>query len=478
MDAQKTSSMDLKSYLNLYELLAIDKSTIEEHRAFGLAKATLKHKPVKQLVAWTKEHVHRLTLPLMSEKIATYLYGVTFILLVISLLLGIISGVTLLSYNGHEPVNVVYFMAMVIFFPLFTMTMALFSMFRANSAQSVLVQLSPAYWMERIIKFLPIGLQEKLEDFQINPLLSNWIVIRRSQLIALCFSIGLLLALMAVVSTKDIAFAWSTTLHISAEGFHGFLFNLSLPWSVWLPDAVPSLELIKQSQYFRLGDRLSEEMITHASKLGEWWKFLAMSTLFYAVFLRILMYLLASLGLKKALKKSFLSLAGVTRLLGEMNEPIISTSAIMEEAEFVTFADVKVPTVHKLDSRYDSVQGWAIPKENLIVINDTMQIETTRLHEVGGGNTFTEDTAIVQKSSGEVLLYVKAWEAPTMDFMDYIEELLPRVDKLILYPVGTQEDDYKPKAKFVDIWARKISPLKEVKIWLKRAKAEGIDVIK
>jgi hypothetical protein len=217
-------------------------------------------------------------------------------------------------------------------------------------------------------------------------------------------------------------------------------------------------------------------MITHAAKLGEWWKFLAMATLFYAVFLRLLMYLLASVGLKKALEKSFLSLAGVTRLLREMNEPIISTSATMEEAEFVTFADVAVPTVHKLDSKYDSVQGWAIPKENLVVINDTMQIETTKLHEVGGGNTIAEDTTIVQKSSGEVLLYVKAWEPPTMDFMDYIKELLPKVDKLILYPIGTQADGYKSKAKLVDIWARKISPLKEVKIWLKRAKAEGTDV--
>jgi len=476
MDAQKTSSMDLKSYINLYALLAMDKSTVEEHRAFGLAQATLKHKPIELLVTWTKEHVHKLSLPLMSEKIATYLYGVTFTLVVVALFLGILSGVTLLRYNGHEPVNVVYFMAMVIFVPLLTMTMALFSMFRSNTTQSVLLHLSPAYWMEKIIKFLPIGLQKILEDFKMNPLLGNWIVIRRSQLIALFFSIGLLLALMAVVTTKDIAFAWSTTLQLSAEGFHGFLSSLSLPWRGWMPDAVPSLELIEQSQYFRLGDKLSEEMITHASKLGEWWKFLAMSTLFYAVFLRVLMYLLASLGLKKALEKSFLSLAGVTRLLREMHEPIISTSATMKEAEFITFADMAVPTVDTLENQYDSVQGWAIPIENLLVINDAMQIKTSKIYEVGGSNSIAEDTIVIQKSSAEVLLYVKAWEPPTMDFMDYIEELLPKVDKLILYPIGTQEDDYIPKARFVDIWARKISPLKEVKIWLKRAKAEDTDV--
>jgi len=472
MGVLRTSSMDLKSYLNLYSLLAIDKSTVQERRAFGLVHATLKDKPLEQLMVWTKAHVHRLSLPLLSEKISSYLYGVTFTLIILALFLGVLSGVTLLSYNGHEPVNVVYFMVMVIILPLLTMTMTLFSMLKANSAQSVLVHLSPAYWMEKIIKFLPIGIQEKLDDFQINPLLGNWIIIRRSQLIALFFSIGLLLALMTVVATKDIAFAWSTTLNISAEGFHQFLSTLSIPWSRWLPDAVPSLTLIEQSQYFRLGDRLSEEMITHASQLGEWWKFLAMSTLFYAVFLRFIMYLIATVGLKKALEKSFLSLEGVTRLLREMNEPMISTSSNSQEAEFVSFVDEAVPTLYTLDSHYDSVQGWAIPKEDLMVINDTMQIENTTLYEVGGGNSFAEDSEVITQSGGVVLLYVKAWEPPTMDFMDYIAELLPKVEKLIIYPIGTRADNYKAQSKFVDIWARKISPLKEKKIWLKRAKTE------
>ncbi len=107
------------------------------------------------------------------------------------------------------------------------------------------------------IVFTPRQSSEDLETLKINPLLANWIVIKRSQFVALFFSIGLGLALLVVVATKDIAFAWSTTLQITPESFHTFLEMLATPWKTWFPSAVPSLELIEKSQYFRLGDSLS-----------------------------------------------------------------------------------------------------------------------------------------------------------------------------------------------------------------------------
>lgn len=460
--------MNFKSYLNLYELLQDDTSSREERRAFGLSHIMVKNRPLEQLCVWTDTYKNRLKKPLLSEIFSSYLYGITLSLVLVSFIFGIVSGVILLSYSGHEPVNVVYFMAMVIFFPLLTMALALVSMFKAHSARSVLVHLSPAYWMEKIIRLLPGKVQEHIKRLKINPLLSNWIIIKRSQLIALFFSIGLLTALLAMVITKDIAFSWSTTLHIMPESFHSFLNTLAFPWREWFPSAVPSLELIEQSHYFRLGDKLSEEMIQHASKLGEWWKFLAFATLFYAIILRLLMYFIASVGLKYALKKSFLTLKGVRQLLRDMNEPMISTHACSSEERFVSSSDDTIQTTDKLDASYDTVQGWAIPKRELSVLNDGMQIITPNLFEVGGGNTLEEDREIINKSYGEVLLYVKAWEPPTMDFMDYLEWLLAKVDKVVVAPVGTQKEGYKASAKAVEIWKNKLSLLKEDRVWLKK----------
>ncbi|WP_296823679.1 DUF2868 domain-containing protein [Sulfurovum sp.] len=460
--------MNLRSYLDLYSLLQEDTSTPEERRAFGLSHVTVKDKPIEQLLAWMEEHRYQLKKPLLSEAFSSTLYSVSLTLVAIAFVLGLLSGIGLLSYNGHEPVNVIYFMSMVIFVPLFTMTLTLFSMLRANSVQSLLVHISPAFWMERLLQLLPHKTQEDLKNLKVNPLLANWIVIKRSQVIALAFSFGLLCALLGMVATKDIAFAWSTTLHVTPEGFHSFLSTLAFPWRDFFPWAVPSVELIEQSQYFRLGDKLSEEMVSNASKLGEWWKFLAFATLFYAIILRFLLYLLSSVGLKRAIRRSFLSLEGAKKLLSDMNEPIISTHAKQNEAVFRQTESLYSNVADSLDASYDLVLGWAIPKEQLTVISESMKVIAPRHYEVGGANTLEEDNEVIHLSHGEILLFVKAWEPPTMDFIDFLEALTKYVDKIVVYPVGTMQEQYRPREKEIDVWARKLSTLNHKKVWLKR----------
>ena len=464
--------MNLRSYLDFYQLLENDHSTREERRAFGLSYVLVKNRPAAQLLTWLDEHRIKLKKPLLSETFSSYLYGVTLTIVMIAFILGVLSGIGLLSYNGHEPVNVIYFIAMVVFFPLFTMTLTLFSMIRAKSAQSLMVHISPAFWMEKILHLLPHKTQENLKDLRINPLLANWIIIKRSQVIALAFSLGLLFALLGMVATKDIAFAWSTTLHVTPREFHDFLNTLAFPWREWFPWAVPSVGLIEQSQYFRLGENLSEEMIGNASKLGEWWKFLAFATLFYAIILRFLVYLLSVFGFKRALRRSFLSVEGAQKLLNDMNEPIISTHAKEDEVMFDQSNSPYKNMVDGLDASYDMVQGWAIPKEQLRVICDSMKIISPKQYEVGGSNTLEEDNEIIHLSHGEVLLFVKAWEPPTMDFMDFLEQLGKQVDKVIVCPVGTAQEHYVTESKEVDVWARKLSSAAYENVWLKRSDAK------
>ena len=459
--------MNLKSYLDLFELLEVDTSSREERRAFGLVNIVTQSRPVEQLSAWVRENRVKLKKPELSETFSSTLYSTTLIISIVAFFLGFISGVGLLSYSGHEPVNIIYFIAMVVFLPLFTMALTLFSMFRVNSTQSMLVHISPAFWMEKILRLLPNKIEDNLKEVKINPLLANWIVIKRSQIIALAFSLGLLFALLGVVATQDIAFAWSTTLNITPESFHSFLQTLAFPWRDLYPSALPSVELIEQSQYFRLGDKLSDEMIQNASKLGEWWKFLAFATLFYAIILRFVVYLLTEFGLNRAIKKSFLTLDGAQKLLNDMNELIISTHANENEQQLIQRHTAYDQMLNSLDASYDIVQGWAILKESLSVIADSMKVISPKFFEVGGGNTLDEDMEIIHHSQGEVLLYVKSWEPPTMDFIDYLEALIKRVDKVIVCPVGTIEDAYKTEAREVNVWARKLSILGSEKVWLR-----------
>ncbi len=463
--------MNLKSYLNLYALLKSSNSTRSQRREFGLSHSNLKEKPEEQLLKWTDKFKHQLPKPLLSEVLSSYLYGITLTLVVISFCIGLFSGIGLLSYNGNEPVNVIYFMAMVIFLPIFTIILTLISMFRVKSTQSMLIHISPAFWMERVLAFLPNKMDKYLKttilELKLNPLIVNWIVIKRSQILALTFSLGLLFSLLAIIATKDIAFAWSTTLNISPENFYNFLYSLSFVWRDIFPWAVPSLELVEHSQYYRLGERLNEEMINNASLLGEWWKFLLFATIFYAIILRLIMVVMSSVALNRAIKVSFLTLDGSQKLLNDMNEPIISTAALVDEVNFLAKNVEYARVVKNYEASYDNILGWALDKTVLVLINDNMCVESKNLYEVGGSQTLIQDNEVVKKCYGNILLYVKAWEPPTMDFIDFLEILLENTDKITVTPIGTHKKQYVTSEKELNIWAKKLYTLNSEKVWVK-----------
>ena len=130
--------------------------------------------------------------------------------------------------------------------------------------------------------------------------------------------------------------------------------------------------------------------------------------------------------------------------------------------------------IEDLDSSYDRTLGWAMSDEALRVLNDSMKVITPMAFDVGGTNSLEEDSEIISKCRGEVLFYVKSWEPPTMDFVDFLEALTEAVDKVILAPVGTAEDTYLPKSRELEMWGRKLQTLNSDKVWLKRSSAKAL----
>ncbi len=461
----KNITNDLKTYIDLLELLEKNSTSHEENRLFGLAHEELFSSPVKLLAEWVEKHRHRLPHPPLSQTLDRILSTATLILLIVAFLFGILSGIALLHYSGSEPVNVIYFLGAVFFLPLLTMLMALLAMWRANRAESRLIHLSPAYWMERMILLLSPKNREMIDTIPINPLIANWIVIRRSQELALVFSLGLFLALLGIVASQDIAFAWSTTLQITPEKFHQFLSMIAIPWKTWLPEAVPSLLLIEQSHYFRLGGELSSKMVDHAALLGEWWKFLAMTTLVYALLLRFVFFVLATIGLKSALKRATLAISGVRDLLREIEEPLIESEALTAESEFEREKTIDGITITSPKTEYASAIGWALDDVTIALQNDRTGITVSEMYEAGGSRTLEEDQHVIDLSSGNILLYVKSWEPPTLDFIDFLSVLTePRKNSVTLYPLGTLQSDYRVSEADFDIWQQKISSMKDLKI--------------
>jgi len=376
--------------------------------------------------------------------------------------------VGLLSYSGDAPVNLVYFLAIAVFLPLLTMVLTLLSLFWVNRTKNLLVHLSPAFWMERLIILLSGKSAEVPGGVRMAPILANWIVIRRAQMVALLFYLGLFAALMGIVATKDIAFAWSTTLDISAERFHTFLNTLAFAWREWLPSAVPSLELIEKSHYFRLGGALEKGMIANAALLGVWWKFLAAAILFYAVLLRLFLYFLSVWGMRSAMRRSLFAVEGARELLYDMNEPFITTQSSQNESSKRLETGIYRRMIVQLDTPYDTVQGWAIPKARLKVICSLFSVSASYCEEAGGSNTLEEDRVLIDKSTGKVLLFVKAWEAPDNDFKDYLQMLSEKVDRIVIVPLGTEQQSYDPSPRDREIWERELAVLNYEKVWMKQ----------
>jgi len=457
--------MTLEWYLDFQSVIKEYPSSQEARRAFGIQHAHLKAQPLKQILVWSETQKKRVKKPLVGEMITSTLYKISLVLGLVSFFLGLFSGVGLLSYSGKEPVNVLYFMAMVIVLPLFSILLSLIVMLRVRHRGEVLVHLSPAFWMEKILSIIS---KKKAEETVIDPVLANWIVIKRSQMLALVFSLGLLLALVATVVSKDIAFSWSTTLQIDAKNFYDFLYAVSLPWRELCVSGVPSLELIEQSHYFRLGNSLDKTMIQHPALLGEWWKFLALATLFYALFLRLLLLMSATIGLRVALKEAILNLEEAKILLTQMNEPIITSQAIEPEAGFSTAEGQYEKTVFTLDPLCDEAYGWFMSQEQLLLLCESVGVKASRYIEVGAQHPLAKEAEIQTENKAAVLCFVRAWEPPTMEIVDFLTELSCRADKVIVVPVGTLENQHRAAPKELDVWDRKLTLLHHDKLWLKR----------
>ena len=458
--------MNLRTSIDLYQLLQKHRTSHEENRTLALEKQCRNLSAKKKLSVWAKAHSRTLSRPTPGELFCKYLYGISLLLGIFALIAGFLSGAALLSYNGKAPVNVIYFLAVAVFIPLLTMFLALVSMLRAHRAQSMLVHLSPAYWMEKILGFFPGKTRGILSEIQLPPLWLNWLVIKRAQLLSLLFAIGLLSALLGIVATKDVAFAWSTTLHVSPDGLYAFLHGLAWPWRTWIPAAVPSVELIEKSQYFRLGGELGNAMVANANLLGEWWKFLACATLFYAIVLRVLVWMAAQYGSGKALERSLLKAEETERLLYQMETPVVSSTAVSREQPSVQRSRHYQNMLTSPTHTYTVVLGWAMDDEAISLQNDSMRIETGESRGLGGSHTLEEDRQVIAESGGEILLYVKSWEPPTMEILDFVADLAQTADRVTIMPIGTAADAYVPKEKELAIWGRKLSTLNHPKVWL------------
>jgi hypothetical protein len=263
---------------------------------------------------------------------------------------------------------------------------------------------------------------------------ARWLFSFWSQLFALSFNIGALLCAFFLVTSSDLAFVWSTTLTISDQAFHQLLSTLSAPWRNLLPDAVPTLDLVSTSRYYRLeeGSLTGTAAIPQLSvALGQWWRFLLAALVCYGLLPRLFTLTFSWYRLHFQMRKALCNLPGAAELLARMNSPLVSTSAAQpEQALQMAPADSSTQSAVANQAIQGPVVDWSGACNDRQAVQSALAAVNVQAQEflsAGGKQSPQQDSELInslcRNKTEAIGIVVKAWEPPMLDIVDFLAAL-------------------------------------------------------
>lgn len=243
----------------------------------------------------------------------------------------------------------------------------------------------------------------------------------------LAFALAALLTLLTQVLIHDLAFGWSTTLQTSAPAFHELTSALAWPWHSWLPDAVPSLSLVEQSRYFRVGGA----PVGDPKLLGNWWRFLAMLWLCYVVIPRLLLLAASRVQLKWRARRLLATHPGRAALRERCGTPWVD-SGTGSGADALPANPDRSHGPMPLQTGEILIR-WA-DAANRDLARDLLG-EGAQSFDAGGSATLQQDAGTLQRVGeigGPVLVVARGWEPPTGELADFLGDARKHLGKALI----------------------------------------------
>jgi hypothetical protein len=323
----------------------------------------------------------------------------------------------LLAFQPLQRINLLWFLLIGVFLPLIWWLLALFF----SSAQ-VPFPLRTLYEHR-----LPPGSFLSV----LRPLLKQTVVALGQQL-SLLFAGGMLIAFLLYLTLTDLAFGWSSTLELGSGLIHRITSILAWPWHALWSAAVPSLELIEQTHYFRAAPLAVEQ----PALFGQWWRFLLMCLLVYVVLPRLASTALSRLRLNRMQGRMRDSDALISGLWQRLSSGLIEQEAEPVEQREATDA---VTASERITGRYAQVVCWGVwPEELLGPLRQQLAAEGAGTHWFDIADAPSTDAALAilaDLPDQPLLLLCKGWEPPTGELADLCELLAARRGRLFLWPV-------------------------------------------
>lgn len=160
-----------------------------------------------------------------------------------------------------------------------------------------------------------------------------WELISLTQVFAVAYNVGAILAFVGISYGNDPAFGWKSRL-LSAETLHRLVQTLALPWSWFWPAASPTLAQIEMTRYSSLDPRFHEIFENRGGEADAWvlwWPFLLACLLFYGLLPRAATLTFARWRTRRALDRVNLDHGDFYKLKDRLTRPLVETQAVRPE---------------------------------------------------------------------------------------------------------------------------------------------------
>ncbi len=283
----------------------------------------------------------------------------------------------------------------------------------------------------------------------------TWAFLRWSQWFALCFQLTAVAASLVLVVFTDLAFGWSTTLTsgdpvVDAQRVHRVTTAMAAPWSWLAPTAQPSLTLIQESRFFRAASEPISSL--QAARLGGWWAFVVLTIAVYGVVPRLLTFAFASGRLRAAARAAVMTSPEFSAVLRRLHRFRVETvGPVPEQGESDPGKSAAFESAsRKVGANVRAVINWSAVPVSTDVLESTFP--AVPQFTAGGGASVADDEALVgrlggndQARRGDVVILVKGWEPPLMEFIDFVQGLRRAIEstgaEIIVLPVGLDHTD-------------------------------------
>jgi len=429
-----------------------------------------------------------------GEQLATGRSWLSTVLVILGLFLGWLSAAALLRYSDVQPINILWLILVYVIAQLALVAIFVVALIPASIARklpmlgaltSFIEAVSPGRAGIALVRLLPQRHRQSLERLigssqrraHLFGGVTRWIVLCWSQIFSLSFVLGAIACTLSLIVFTNLPFGWGTTLVSGgAEGLHRLTSVMAWPWASFVESAVPSLDLIKQTQHFQ-GNQPTAGVATTTGAVDHqsWWPFLVLSMLVYGLLPRVMSTVLANRRLKKEISQSMLNQPGVSTLLDRLQAKAIVTQAQTPEA----------PT-HQLDHHDLSTADSTILAGKAIVINwsnvpvsdetlahhvqMTLMTNVEKLTYAGGGHSIEQDNQLIASfqmdyadSLPTIVVVVKSWETPMLEFLDFLGDVRQAIGEhpaIVVLAVNAENNAItEAAAEHLSIWSERLQTI-------------------